>query len=70
MINVLWVPCVVRGIILASRRLAREMVRFVEQHNITLVLDDVVFGIEEVKQAYQRLEKQQHFSKVNINFRT
>jgi NADPH:quinone reductase-like Zn-dependent oxidoreductase len=58
--------CVFRGIFLGSRSMFRDMVQFLEQKKLRPALDDVVFRLEDAKSAFERLEKQQHFSKVVI----
>ncbi|KAK7418624.1 hypothetical protein QQX98_003813 [Neonectria punicea] len=64
--GVLGAICVVRGIVLGTRAMMREMVEFVEDKGIEPALDEVVFGLGEVKEAYRRLEEQKHFSKIMI----
>ncbi|KAK7222234.1 hypothetical protein V2G26_010237 [Clonostachys chloroleuca] len=66
MMAVLFVACVVRGILLGSRTMMRSMVKFVEDNDIKLALDDEVFALANVKDAFRRLEEQKHFSKVVI----
>ncbi|KAK0739422.1 hypothetical protein B0T21DRAFT_409772 [Apiosordaria backusii] len=66
MMSALWRPCIVRGVLLGSRKQYRDLVKFVEEKGVVPVVDDVVFGLEEVKEAYRRLEEQKHFSKVVI----
>ncbi|VUC32241.1 unnamed protein product [Clonostachys rosea] len=63
---VLFVACVVRGILLGSREMMRDMVEFVGKNEIRLALDDEVFALVEVKGAFKKLEEQKHFSKVVI----
>ena len=58
--------CIVRGIVAGTKTQFENFVRFVEENDLRPALDDVDFGIEEVKEAYWRQEKQQHFSKVVI----
>jgi NADPH:quinone reductase-like Zn-dependent oxidoreductase len=66
MMAVLFVACVVRGILLGSRAMMRSMVKFVEDNKIKLALDDEVFALADLKDAFKRLEEQKHFSKVVI----
>ena len=56
--------CIVRGILAGSRAQMREVVKFIDRHNITPVVDDVVFELEDAKNAYLRLKEQKHFAKV------
>ena len=64
--SALWRLCMFRGIYLGSRKMFRDMVQFMEENGVRPALDDVVFSLEDVKQAFQRLERQEHFSKVVI----
>ncbi|KAK4656779.1 hypothetical protein QC762_207190 [Podospora pseudocomata] len=66
MMSALWRPCIVRGVLLGSRKQYRNLVRFVEEKAVVPVMDDVVFGLEDVKEAYKRMEEQKHFSKIVI----
>ncbi|KAK3618411.1 hypothetical protein LTR22_026389 [Elasticomyces elasticus] len=61
--------CIVRGIVAGTRQQMRELVTFVDKVGLKPALDDVEFGIEQVRDAYWRQEKQQHFSKVVIKLR-
>ncbi|KAF7557261.1 hypothetical protein G7Z17_g825 [Cylindrodendrum hubeiense] len=58
--------CIVRGIIAGSRSQLRELVSFIDENKITPAIDDVVFELAEVKDAYRRLEEKRHFAKVVI----
>lgn len=64
--SALWKLCVFRGIYLGSRSMFKDMVHFLEQNEVRPALDDIVFNLEDVKSAFERLEKQRHFSKVVI----
>ncbi|KAI3395502.1 hypothetical protein diail_1288 [Diaporthe ilicicola] len=64
--SALWKLCVFRGIYLGSRGMFRDMGQFLEQKGVRPALDDVAFSLEEAKSAFERLEKQEHFSKVVI----
>jgi D-arabinose 1-dehydrogenase-like Zn-dependent alcohol dehydrogenase len=66
MLGALWSLCIVRGVLLGSKAMFREMVKFCEQKNLQPALDDVVFNLGRAREAYERLEKQKHFSKVVI----
>ncbi|KAK4548305.1 hypothetical protein LTR36_010175 [Oleoguttula mirabilis] len=66
MMAALFNHCTVRGIIAGTRAQFDDMVKFVEAKNVKPALDDVVFGIRDVKDAYRRLDKQAHFSKIVI----
>ncbi|CAK7230047.1 hypothetical protein SBRCBS47491_007454 [Sporothrix bragantina] len=62
----LWSVCVVRGVLLGSKDMFRDMVAFCEKHDVQPALDDETFSLADAQGAFQRLEKQQHFSKVVI----
>ncbi|TVY80402.1 Zinc-type alcohol dehydrogenase-like protein [Lachnellula suecica] len=66
LLDTLWRVCSVRGIILGSKRQFEDMVKFIEQKDIKPVVDERIFGIHEVKEAYRWIDKQRHFSKVVI----
>jgi len=56
----------VRGIVLGSKRQFEDMVKFIEEKDVRPVVDEKVFGIDEVREAYQWVDEQKHFSKVVI----
>ncbi|KAJ5926832.1 hypothetical protein N7516_008605 [Penicillium verrucosum] len=58
--------CIVRGILAASRNQFRELVRFIDEHEIVPAVDDVVFKLAEAKSAYRRLKEKKHLAKVLI----
>lgn len=64
--SALWRLCVFRGIYLGSRGMFMDMVRFMEEKEVRPAVDDVEFRLEDAKLAFERLERQQHFSKVVI----
>lgn len=64
--SALWRVYVMRGILLGTRNMLRDMLAWFGEHGIRPALDDVVFGLEDAKKAYERLDKQEHFSKVII----
>lgn len=65
--SALWKQVTFRGILLGSRQMFLDMVSFLEKHQETKpAIDDVIFSLEEAKQAYERLDKWEHFSKVII----
>lgn len=61
-----WRLYVMRGILLGTREMLRDMVAWFEEKGVKPAVDDVVFHLEDAKQAYERLERQEHFSKVTI----
>ena len=66
LIEALWNVCTVRGVLLGTREQFHDMVRFIEDHDVQLAVDNVTFSLGEVKEAYRRLEKQKHFAKIVI----
>lgn len=64
--STLWRLYVIRGIVLGSLDMMKDMVKWLEEKSVKPAVDDVVFGLEDAKGAYERLDKQQHFSKVVI----
>ncbi|KAK8061010.1 zinc-containing alcohol dehydrogenase [Apiospora hydei] len=58
--------CVYRGVLLGTRNMFKDMVQFFHDKKIEPAVDDVTFQLEDAIKAYERLEKQQHFSKVVI----
>ncbi|KAK7938082.1 uncharacterized protein PG986_014950 [Apiospora aurea] len=58
--------CVYRGVLLGTRNMFKDMVQFFQDKKIEPAVDDVTFQLEDAIKAYERLEKQQHFSKVVI----
>ncbi|RSL46760.1 hypothetical protein CEP54_013690 [Fusarium duplospermum] len=58
--------CIARGILGGSRNQFKELVRFMDEKKIKPVIDDVVFELAEVKDAYRRLKEKKHFAKVVI----
>ncbi|KAK3064875.1 hypothetical protein LTS18_003088 [Coniosporium uncinatum] len=69
LMDVLWNLVIVRGVLLGSRVQFAEMNAFVEKHRIDIALDDEVFGFDQVKEAYEKVDAQKHFSKVVIKMR-
>jgi len=66
LIETLWNICIARGVLLGTREQFHDMVRFIEDHDVQLAVDNVIFGLHEVKEAYRRLEEQKHFAKIVI----
>ncbi|MCJ1380631.1 hypothetical protein MMC17_003739 [Xylographa soralifera] len=58
--------CTVRGIIVGSRAHFEDMNKCIEANDIHPVIDQKIFSLEEVKEAYQYLSDQQFFGKVVI----
>lgn len=64
--SALWQCSTYRGIILGSRKMFLDMVKFVEEKNMKPAVDDVVFALEDAIGGLERLQKSEHFSKVVI----
>ncbi|KAF2019113.1 GroES-like protein [Aaosphaeria arxii CBS 175.79] len=58
--------CIVRGIQIGSREQLEAMNRAVEGCDIHPVVDEKVFRLEELKEAYQYMWDQKHFGKLRI----
>ncbi|KAK4119768.1 alcohol dehydrogenase-like protein [Parathielavia appendiculata] len=58
--------CTVRGVYVGSREQLEEMVRAIEQHDIHPVVDETVFTLEKVREAYEYMWAQKHFGKIGI----
>ncbi|KAJ0162024.1 Zinc-type alcohol dehydrogenase-like protein, partial [Colletotrichum tanaceti] len=58
--------CTIRGIFVGSRQQFEQMNRAIDANGIKPVVDDKIFGFEEVKEAYQYQWEQKHFGKVVI----
>ncbi|KAL3481100.1 alcohol dehydrogenase [Aspergillus californicus] len=61
--------CTTRGFLLGTRTQFREMNRFIDEKGIKPVVDERVFGFGEVREAYELVGAQQHFSKVVIEIK-
>ncbi|EPE25330.1 NAD(P)-binding Rossmann-fold containing protein [Glarea lozoyensis ATCC 20868] len=61
--------CVFRGVLLGSRDMLRDAVTWFEEKGIKPALDDVVFELEDAVKGFERLERQEHFSKVVVKIR-
>lgn len=58
--------CTVRGILVGSRVQFEEMNRAIEGNKIKPMVDEKVFGLEELREAYQYMWDQKHFGKLAI----
>jgi len=58
--------CTVRGILVGSRLQMEDMTRAIEANDIHPVVDEKVFTLEELKEAYQYMWDQKHFGKLTI----
>ncbi|KAM0227617.1 hypothetical protein ACHAPO_011412 [Fusarium lateritium] len=58
---------VIRGIVVGSREQFEAMIRVIEASNIKPVLDQRVFKLEDLKEAYKYMADQKHFGKVAIS---
>ncbi|KAK5130243.1 hypothetical protein LTR08_002289 [Meristemomyces frigidus] len=59
--------CTVRGVLVGNRLQFEEMNRAVEANNIKPVVDEKVFKLAEVREAYQYMWDQKHFGKLCIS---
>jgi NADPH:quinone reductase-like Zn-dependent oxidoreductase len=58
--------CTVRGVYVGSKALMRDMIRAIEANNIHPIVDEKVFTLDQAKEAYEYMWKQQHFGKLAI----
>lgn len=58
---------VARAPLLGTRAMMRDMVKFVEEKQIKMAVDQEEFGLEQAKEALLKLEQQRHFAKVVVN---
>lgn len=58
--------CTVRGLLVGSRLQFEDMNRAIEANDIHPVVDEKVFTLDEVKEAYQYMWDQKHFGKLTI----
>ncbi|KAE8146481.1 hypothetical protein BDV25DRAFT_143651 [Aspergillus avenaceus] len=58
--------CVARGVLVGTREQFRAMTHFIEDKAIKPVIDERVFHLEELKEAFEYIGSQLHFSKVCI----
>ena len=59
--------CTTRGFLLGTREQFREMNALIDEKLIKPVVDDRVFGFAKIREAYEYLGQQRHFSKVVID---
>lgn len=63
-----WLSCItVRGIAVGSRAQLESLVAFVESSGLKPVVEDRVFELREVKEAYRFLSEQRNFGKVVVD---
>ncbi|KAH7116037.1 hypothetical protein B0J11DRAFT_115728 [Dendryphion nanum] len=58
--------CTVRGLLVGSRLQFEDMNRSIEANDIHPVVDEKVFGLEQLKEAYEYLWDQKHFGKLTV----
>lgn len=58
--------CTVRGILVGSRLQMEDMCRAIETNNIHPIVDEKVFELKDLKEAYQYMWDQKHFGKLCI----
>ncbi|SPJ84129.1 uncharacterized protein FTOL_10645 [Fusarium torulosum] len=57
---------IIRGIIIGSQEQFKAMIRVIKASNIKLVLDQHVFKLEHLKEAYKYLADQKYFGNVAV----
>ena len=58
--------CTVRGVLVGSRMQFEAMNEAIDANGIKPVVDEKVFGFEELKEAYQYMWDQKHFGKLTV----
>ena len=58
--------CTVRGVIVGSRVQFEQMNRAIDASGIKPVVDEKVFALEDLKEAYQYMWDQKHFGKLTV----
>ena len=58
--------CTVRGILVGSRQQFEQMNECIDANGIKPIVDEKVFSLEDLKQAYQYMWDQKHFGKLTI----
>ncbi len=58
--------CTVRGILVGSRLQMEDMVRAIEANDLHPVVDEKVFELKDLKEAYEYMWDQKHFGKLTI----
>ena len=59
--------CLVRGVLVGSKKPFRDMLAFLEEKGIKPVVDRKVFTFEKTREAYEHLQAQKFFGKVVIH---
>ena len=58
--------CIVRGVMVGSRQQFEAMNEAIDANGIKPVVDEKVFTLEELKEAYQYMWDRKHFGKLTI----
>ncbi|KAJ9607479.1 hypothetical protein H2200_007557 [Cladophialophora chaetospira] len=58
--------CLVRGVLVGSKKQFRDMLSFMEEKGVRPVVDEKVFTFEKAREAYEYLQAQKFFGKVVI----
>lgn len=58
--------CTVRGILVGNRLQMQDMINAIEANDIRPVVDDKVFELKDLKEAYEYMWDQKHFGKLTI----
>jgi NADPH:quinone reductase-like Zn-dependent oxidoreductase len=66
-LEVLLHTCVVRGILVGSRKQFEDMNRAIDATGIKPVVDEKVFGLEELRDAYQYMVSPLHLEMILVN---
>ena len=66
MIDALMHVCTIRGIYVGSRAQMEDMVRAIEANDIKPVVDEKVFTLEQLPEAYEYMDGKKHFGKICV----
>lgn len=66
MLDALMNICTVRGVLVGSRLQMEDMCAAIEANDLHPVVDEKVFKLKELKEAYQYMWEQKHFGKLTI----
>lgn len=67
-INALKHTCVVRGVFVGGREMMLEMIKSLEDSGTRPVVDEKVFGFEELKEVLRYQVEQKHVGKVVLDY--
>lgn len=66
LMSVLSTICVVRGVVLGTKSMMADMIKFVQEKDIKMATDSQILPLKDAKAAFRMLEEQRHFAKIVI----